>query len=215
MKNFITALLFVGITSVVMAAPACIPVGDVTSLNPGGCTANGLLFQNFALTPALGSFPGAGPLAVLVITTANGNVLLDTNPNQGNTGGLQRLFFTFDVSTLDPFALIVGASTANGGSVGTSIRQVVCAGAITLTTGACGGTLLQDVTNAGGTATPNTAFAGVTSLSVWREMITPINTTITGASVDFQATPEPVAFALMGSGLCALALIQRRRKSKS
>jgi hypothetical protein len=153
-------------------------------------------------------------MSIVVVTVAGGNVSMDTNPNQGNSGGAQRNRFTFSVAGIDSSALIIGASSQNGGNATTSIRQVVCTGAIDLLTGTCSGTLLQDVTNVGGTATPTSSFSGVSSANVWRDIITPQGTTITGTSFDFQATPEPVAFVLMGTGLCALALVRSRRKNK-
>ena len=206
--------MFAGISSVAMAAVVpCAPI-DVLLLNPDGCTVNNLLFSNFALTSAPGSFGNTGPMYFAEITVAGGNVLFDLNPNQGTSAGAQRARFTFSVSGLDPATLIIGASSQNGGSPSTSIRQVVCTGSIDLLTGTCSGTLLQDVTNSGGTATPTSSFAGVSSVNVWRDTITPQNTVITGASFDFQATPEPVAFVLMGTGLCALALVRSRRRNK-
>ena len=215
MKKLILASMFAGISSVAMAAVVpCTPILNALSLNPDGCTINNLLFSNFALTSAAGSFGTTGPMSFVDITIADGTVLFDLNPNQGTSAGAQRARFTFSVAGLDPSVLILGASSANGGSPATSIRQVVCTGSIDLLTGTCSGTLLQDVTNAGGTATPTTSFAGVSSVNVWRDTITPQSTTITGASFDFQATPEPVAFVLMGTGLCALALVRSRRKNK-
>ena len=215
MKKLILTLIFAGFSSVGMAAVVpCTPILNALSFNPDGCSAGNLLFSNFGLTPAAGSFGTSGPMSFVDITIAGGNVLFDTNPNQGTTGGAQRSRFTFTVAGLDPSALIIGASSANGGSALTSIRQVVCTGSIDLLTGTCSGALLQDVTNAGGTATPTSSFAGVTSVNVWRDIVTPQNSTITGTSFDFQATPEPVAFVLMGTGLCALALVRSRRKNK-
>jgi hypothetical protein len=173
------------------------------------------LFTNFALTPGVGTFGSPGPMSIVEITVAGGNVSFDTNPNQGSSGGAQRDRFTFSVSGLEPGVTIIGASSQNGGSGATSIRQVVCSGAIDLDTGACTGFLYQDVTNAGGTATPTTLFAAAaTSVNVWRDIVTPQGTTLTGTSFDFQSTPEPVAFVLMGSGLCALAMVRNRRKKK-
>ena len=214
MKKFMFVLMFVGLSSMAMAAVVpCVPIFNATSFNPDGCTAGNLLFSNFALTPDAASFGSSGPMSIVEITLAGGNVLFDTNPNQGTSGGIQRNRFTFTVAGTDPTALIIGASSQNGGSGSTSIRQVVCTGSIDLLTGDCSGTLLQDVTNAGGTITPTSSFAGVSSVNVWRDILTPQNTTITGTSFDFQATPEPLAFVLMGSGLCALALV-RGRKNK-
>ncbi len=215
MKKLILASLFVGIAPVAFAAAVpCAPIFDASTYNVGGgCTAGNLLFNNFSLTPYGTFFGTSGPVSIVAITVAAGNVSFDTNPNQGSNGGNQQAHLTFTVSGLDPSALIIGASNQNGGNGRTSIRQVVCATAITLATGFCTAPL-QDVTNAGGTATPTNSFAGVSSVNVWRDMITPQGTTITGTSFDFQATPEPVAFVLMGTGLCALALVRNRRKNK-
>jgi len=213
MKKFILASLVAGLTSVAMAAPVpCAPIFDISTYNAGGgCIASNLLFNNFALAPYGTFFGTSGPVSLVAVTVGSGNVLFDTNPNQGNSGGAQQTHLTFTVSGIDPSVLIIGASSANGGSPSTSIRQVVCAGTIDVTTGVCTGTTLQDVTNSGGGSTPTQLFTGFNSVSVWRDMITPQGTTLTGSSIDFQSTPEPVAFVMMGTGLCALALVRSRR----
>ena len=209
------ATMTAGLSSLAMAAVVpCVPIFNATSYNPDGCVAGNLLFTNFSLTPDVSSFGSSGPMSIVAITIAGGNVSFDTNPNQGSSGGAQRNRLDFPVAGADPSVLIIGASSQNGGNASTSIHQVVCTGSIDLLTGTCSGTLLQDVTNAGGTATPTNSFAGVSSVNVWRDIITPQGTTITGTSFDFQATPEPVAFVLMGTGLCALALVPHRRKTK-
>jgi len=209
MKNLMAALMFVGITSVAMAAPACTaPTPNITTFF-AGCEAGNMLFSNFVYTPT----GGAGPAtSVSSIPIANGNVTFNTNPNQGSSVNSQESILTFTVATLDINAFIIGASSSNGGNGTSTVRQVVCAGTISAT-GVCTGTLLQDVTNAGGTATPTQSFAGQNTVSVWRDINTPINTAVTAASFDFTATPEPIAFVLMGSGLVGLALFRKRRAS--
>lgn len=209
MKQFLLASMFAGLSSVAMAVPVCsTPTPNITSYTAGGgCTVGNLLFSNFVYTGSAGE----GPTALTSLTLTSGNIRLNMNPNQGNGGVAQNSILTFTVTGLDS-ALIIGTSSSNGGNGSTSVRQVVCSGLIDAL-GNCGGTLLQDVTNAGGTLTPTNSFAGENTVNVWRNIITPIGTAVTAATFDVQSTPEPMAFALMGSGLVGLALLRKRRKS--
>lgn len=210
MKKLILASMFAGLSSVAMAVPLCsAPTPDVTSFTPGGgCIVGNLLFSNFVYTGVVGE----GPTALTSFSSASGNIQFNLNPNQGNGAVALSSILTFTVAGLNPGALILGTSNSNGGNGSTSIRQVVCSGAIDAV-GNCTGTLLQDVTNAGGTATPTNSFAPQASVNVWRNVVSPIGTAVTGSSFDVQATPEPVAFALMGSGLIGMALFRKRRKN--
>ena len=210
MKQLILASLLVGISSVAMAVPVCSgPTLDITSFTAGGgCISGNLLFSNFVYSGSNGS----GPTGLTSIISGGGNILFNLQPNQGSSLGAQSSFLTFTVSGLDLNALIIGTSSSNAGGTTTSVRQVVCSGSIDAS-GNCSATLLQDVTNAAGTATPTNSFAPQTSINVWRNVITPINTAVTASTFDVQSTPEPVAFALMGSGLIGLALFRKRRKN--
>ncbi|MEO8126249.1 MAG: PEP-CTERM sorting domain-containing protein [Bryobacteraceae bacterium] len=214
MKKAILTLIFGGISSIAMAVPVCTtPTPDITSFTAGGgCTAGNLLFSNFIYT---GTGLGEGPTALSSINfSIPGNVRLNLNPNQGNGAVPQSSTLMFNVSGLDVSATIIGTSSSNGGNGATTIHQIVCSGLNSIDlAGNCSGTVLQDVTNAGGTATPTNSFAAQSDVSVWRQVVTPTGTAVTGSSFDVQSTPEPVAFALMGSGLIGLALFRKRRKS--
>jgi hypothetical protein len=212
MKKLILAAMFTGLTSVAMAVPLCTaPTPDITSFTAGGgCIAGNLLFSNFIYT---GTGLGEGPTALSSIILSGGNIQFNLNPNQGNGAVSQSSTLMFNVAGLDIGTLITGTSSANGGNGATAIRQIVCSGLNSIDlAGNCTGTVLQDVTNAGGTITPTNSFATQTAISVWRTVTTPIGTAVTGSSFDVQSTPEPVAFALMGSGLIGLALFRKRRK---
>jgi len=210
MKKVLLASMFAGLTSVAMAVPLCSgPTFDITSYTAGGgCISSNVLFSNFVYTPLQG---GEGPTSLTSIVYNPGNVRFNLQPNQGNGTIAQESILTFNVTGLYG-AFIIGTSTSNGGNGITSIRQVVCAGTINAA-GTCTGTLLQDVTNAGGTSTPTNSFASQSTISVWRDVKTPAGTAITASTFDVQSTPEPIAFVLMGSGLVGLALFRKRRKS--
>jgi len=192
-----------------MAVPVCSgPTPDIT-IFAAGCTAGNLLFSNFVYSQT----GGAGPTTALTsLVFTSGNVRFNTNPNQGNISVAQESFLTFTVSGFSLTDFILGASSSNGGNGTSTVRQVVCTGTIDVA-GNCTGTLLQDVTNAGGTATPTQFFAAQSTVNVWRDIKTPVGTAVTGASFDFQSTPEPMAFVLMGSGLVGLALFRKKRKA--
>ncbi len=202
--------MFAGLASVAMAVPVCTaPTPDITTF-AAGCSAGNLIFSNFVYSQT----GGAGPTTALTSQIfTSGNVRININPNQGNINVPQESFLTFTVTGIDLDALIIGASNSNGGNGTSSVRQVVCAGTIDAF-GNCTGTLLQDVTNSGGTATPTNSFLNPQStVNVWRDINTPAGTAVTASSFDFQSTPEPMAFVLMGSGLVGLALFRKRRNS--
>ncbi|MGH9720424.1 MAG: PEP-CTERM sorting domain-containing protein [Bryobacteraceae bacterium] len=206
----LAAFLIVGVATL-SAAPACTPTANILNYNgTGGCESLGLLFSGFVFgTSGAGTI---GPQVVITIDTNNPIVTFNLNPNQGSSQNDQTSTLAFNLNTVSGAAGITGASSANGGTPGSSIRQVVCAaGTINFATGACGGILLQDVTNVGGTATLTQYFAGQSSVAVWRQTITPQGNTVTGASFDF-AIPEPLSIVLLGSGLLALGIIARRAR---
>jgi hypothetical protein len=148
---------------------------------------------------------------VINIIVNNPVVTFNINPNQGSSLNAQTSTLAFGVNTVSGAVGITGASSANGGSPPSTIRQVVCAGTINFATGACTGTLLQDVTDVGGTQTLTQYFAGQSAVNVWRQIVTPQGSTVTGASFDF-AIPEPLSIVLLGSGLLALGMIARRAR---
>jgi hypothetical protein len=139
-------------------------------------------------------------------------VTLNINPSLNNPVGAEEDILSFTVTGLSG-GTIIGASSSNGGSPGTSVHQVVCAGSIS-STGVCTGTLLQDLT-LGGTQTTNGPVPFLvpgtyTTVNVWRDNNAPGATVMTGGSSDFLFSPEPGVFMLLGSGLCALALLRRK-----
>jgi hypothetical protein len=205
-------------TLVVNAAPLCTPTANILNYNgTGGCEVSGMLFSSFVLgTSGAGTI---GPQAVITIFESGGVVTFNQNPNQGSALNAQTSTLAFNISVVSGLPAIIGASSANGGTPASTIRQVVCAGTINFATGACTGTLLQDVTNAGGTFTATQAFAAQTAVNVWRQIVTPTGNTVTGASFDFQTSevPEPWSLMLVGSGLLGMGLARKRvvaRKAK-
>lgn len=212
MKKVVLASMFVGLSSMATALPLCSPASDVTSFTAGGgCTVGNLQFSNFVYTAVSG--PGEGPTALTSFSNIGGNVLLNLQPNQGNGTLAQNSILTFTVTGLDASVLIIGTSSSNGGNGSTSVHQVVCAGAIDGSGNCTPGPALQNITNAGGTATPTSLFAPQTTVNVWRNVLTPAGTAVTASTFDVQSTPEPVALALVGSGLIGLALFRKRRKN--
>jgi len=173
--------MLLALSVTVIAAPLCTTGNILNNNNAGaGCDVINLHFSNFALT--FGGAGSQGPENVFQIDTpTTWQVTFNMNNNQGVAANQQTQTLTFSLSGIAG-TFIIGASSSNGGSASpnTTIRQVVCAGTIDVNTGACTGTLLQDVTNNGGTATPTQLFAGQSNVNVWRLSTTPAGATITG-----------------------------------
>jgi hypothetical protein len=140
------------------------------------------------------------------------NVIFNVNNNQGSASltQTQTLTFTVTLASTAKASGIFGASNSNGGSSipNSTIREVVCTGTIDVNGNCISGVLLWDVTNGGGT-TSSKNFAGVTSVNVWRQSVTPAGASITGGSFDF-STPEPLSVLLVGCGLLGIGLVRRR-----
>jgi hypothetical protein len=214
MKKLLLAALVLGVSTTMFGAVSCIPINNISNeTNP--CLAGNLLFSNFSETHLQGvnSF---GPTAVQAITfPISGNVVFSTNPNQGNANEIQEDALTFVVTGIDGGVLIFGASSSNGGNSNTDVHQVVCAGTVNVTTGVCtggAGATLLDFHTAGGIQTPTQFFAPQSTVTVWRDSLTPAGSAMTGGSFDLQSSPEPIAMLLAGSGLALVGLLRRRRR---
>ncbi len=214
MRKFIILGGLILSANAMFGAVACAPPpADVLTYNAsGGCFAGPGLFQNFAVSLVTG---GGGPVVMVSATTVGTDVTLGLNPNLNNPSGVEEDIVSFTATGLFG-ALIYGASSSNGGNPVTTVHQIVCSGTITLATGACSGTVLQDITQSGGQTTGGPiSFAGnvgYASVSVWRDASAPGNATMTGGTTDLLFGPEPGMLMLVGSGLCGLALLRRKNR---
>jgi|SwirhisoilCB3_FD_contig_91_597656_length_1390_multi_2_in_0_out_0_1 hypothetical protein len=214
MKKLLLVALVLGVSTTIFGAatPCAPPPADVLSYNPDGCIAGSGLFSNFAVNLVAGA---PGPVILVSTVVAGLDVTLNINPSLNNPVGAEEDMFSFTVTALGG-GTILGVSASNGGNPVTSVHQIVCTGAITLLTGACAGTVLQDITLAGTQTTngplPLLVPGSYTTVNVWRDNQAPGSSTMTGGSVDFLFSPEPGVFVLMGSGLCALALLRRKSR---
>jgi hypothetical protein len=214
MKKFLLSALVLGASTTMFGGPvACSGPVLIMSFNPGGCFAGPGLFTNFSVTPVT---PPPGPVILVGSTVVGADVTLNINPSLNNPTGAEEDTLSFTVSGFGG-GFVIGASSTNGGGTGTTTRQVVCTGAIDVVTGACTGTLLQDVTLGGSGSTggpiPFLVPGFYASVNVWRDNLAPGNSVITGGSSDFLFAPEPGVFMLLGSGLCALALLRRKTRA--
>jgi hypothetical protein len=214
MKRLFLVALVLGVSTTIFGAaiPCAPPPADVLSYNPDGCFAGPGSFSNFSVNLVAGA---PGPVILVSSNVVGFDVTLNINPSLNNPAGAEEDMFSFTATGLGG-STIIGVSASNGGNPNTSVHQVVCTGAINLLTGACTGTVLQDITLAGTQTTggplPLLVPGSYTTVNVWRDNQAPGSSTMTGGSVDFLFSPEPGVFVLMGSGLCALALLRRKSR---
>jgi hypothetical protein len=227
-KVLILATMLIVAAAVGSAAPACTTVlgTDVTTLNAGGgCTMDGLLFNNFVVLKASGG-TGLSEIDLVNATEVGGDVTLNFNPNLGlGTGGntISDLHFAFTVS-----GPLFGSNLGTGGN-NASISEQIC-GIISDINGQCltANQLFNAVALAGqldvcvgnvssGTGTTSVCHFGAGVPEGWVFKNISVNDVssshLTSFNESFQTgVPEPMTLSMMGIGLLGLGLIARRRK---
>lgn len=215
------ALLFLGATAG-SAAPLCTngTVASYVALGSGGCTIDGVLFNNFSYSDTLGtdSFYVSGLKGTGIAQVASSVTIAIDSVNTGlqfngnwvvNHYQTMSLVIDYDVSS--PLAIdqlnSVFSSTIGGGA--TSTQNAICNGGtcsatnFTSTTVAIAGTLstlaISDTVN----ANSNGKTAGSTNS---------VHLSILENHFGTLAAPEPVSTSLIGGGMFALLLLRKRRK---
>jgi hypothetical protein len=218
------ALLFLS-AGAGMAAPLCSngTMADYLALGSGGCTINGVLFNNFSYTDTMGTdaFYVSGPKGTGVVQTAsNVQVTIDTldtgllfNGNWVvNHYQTMSLGIGFDVSAtasidqLENAFTSTHAGTQNGGP--TSTQSAICTG------GTCSATTFTDLTVPIAATTSTLAISNLVTANAKGSTAGSSNNYHLSILQDHFGTlaPEPVSTSLIGGGMFALLLLRKRRK---
>src|SRR6266404_2532133 len=222
------ALILMAAASLATAAPTCaslVTAGaiDTASINGlGGCTAFGLLFNNFQAMTAGGTGTSEVDLAQNGVALNNGFVELSFNPNLGAPSLISDVHFIFTVT-----GTVLGAELINNGFL-SSIQEKNCTGGVLDINGTCmvsgvpGGTIVWNTSDsdsqfstckgnvAGGTgaSSPCAYGTGANGISVWKDInLQSVSSGHLTGFVEGFAVPEPMTMSLMGIGLLGLGLL--------
>ena len=205
------------------ATPACVSLATNWAAYEaaGECTYGDFTFSNFFLNSAVILPANVG---VMPITDGSGNYGLQINPGEAQLGvGSTDVLVSFTVTA--PSAIITslhldfnGASTTAYGFA--EVVETYCFNAGTTANCSTGGGQLSVDATLGSPGSPvSDSFAGVTEISVSKDMLTQVAAGGSGlqlASIsqvdntfDQSGVPEPATFGLIGFGLVAVAWTRR------
>jgi hypothetical protein len=212
-----------------MASGACTQESLNNYLVPGfSCSIDNLMFSNFGYSGAgspVGNAIPAGGIDVTPLTTAL-DVGLQFNPGMsvgtqpGGASAFQDSLITFTVSTVNGAATLEdlglffqGSFTGTGTS---SVTENYCLGGSLLgCPGANAGQL--KVTNPPPVFNDATSFAGVTSISVSKDINVTSGTAgtantsmVVNTFSQFSQVPEPMSMVMLGAGLMGIGLLRKR-----
>jgi len=226
------ALLLVAVSA--SAAPACVNATSVLSAG-FACSFGGLTFSNFSLANAGGSPSGTMDL-VNFGYGADGSVVLNFNPSLTAVGAaVTDEWFYFTVT-----GGVGGIDLSVGGNPAATITERACLTPIslmeanictggdalnrlaflTVSGGASSKVLFSAPYANGGAGTAYAAMGGgyVPTIYIYKDILLQgpganNGTTELSAFSQSFAVPEPMTMALFGSGLLALGLVRRFRRS--
>jgi hypothetical protein len=211
-------------------ATACIDpsfeVGiNVTAINAaGGCTFQGLTFNNFAV---INASAGVGTAEVDVvaggITAVGGTLTFNFQPNLGlgtSGGTISDLHFFYTITgNVNGLSMFTGG---NGGSVNeidckvtqdiNGLCPLVSQVWNTTDVSGTGSTCVGNTGTGPGSASCALGLTGTTNLWVFKDIsITdPTVSHLTNFTEGFTTTPEPMTLTLMGAGLLGIGMLRRR-----
>lgn len=208
MKKFFVLFSLVSV-SVLSAVPLCSGPTDVLS-SGFSCAIDGVVFSNFSVTAAT---PGVNPSMTLVTANVVDDVVnLSFNPSLSAPAGTSAdIWFYF---------------TVTGGING--IDLTTSGTGSTITEYACSSPLVNNICPQGTQLATLTVGSGETGLAmfadgqfydtvyIFKNILVEGGVTTRSELSSFTQSfhvPEPVAFVLMGSGLLAIGLVRRIRRS--
>jgi hypothetical protein len=207
MRKFLFLIMVtLAVTAMAFGSELCVPAPPpavtVTTGPPSAdiCSIGGLVFSNFSAVSAGG---GASTMVSLVTATVVGqDVYLTFNPG---LGAQQDIWFYFTVT--GP----LGGVDLRLSGVNALSTEVVCSGPLDQSNN-CTGTELARIANVSGGATVLASFGQVNTAYIYKDIMAQSGGELSSITESFHVVPEPMTFALIGSGLLGLGLLRRRAR---
>jgi hypothetical protein len=174
----------------------------------GGCTSDGLLFSNFAVTPAA---PGSPDDVIAVASWVIGSTAyFGVNPLLGLGAGIEDIWFSFTVSTLSGAASIFGVDLENLGAGGTFITEAVCTTAfVGNSCAAGGGTIIANLSASDG-QTDFEFFAPRSTINVFKDIGVSSSGHISSFTQSFHVPDGGSTAGLLGMALLGIRFARSR-----